>query len=207
MFRTLASRLCLAGMICLTTACVEATDGEPVSTGESEVFTPAGVRFEKLFSCDGGAAYVDVNVTERRFLQLVVKDPAILGYLHRSRAVSLPFGATEASFRGYTGVVFYQDFGPKLKSGNGFNGRGVFQPSEFSHFIAEYIDFQVSTPLVNVYREGNGLRVVWGAIEELDCARSVFIRGGDGAPDRNECQVRHSRFVERANWYFQSCTF
>src|SRR5262249_18405157 len=124
----------------LSTACAaEPNDTDDASDStESAVFAPPRVRFEKLFACDDGAAYVDVNVEERRYLQLVIKDTNILRYLQQRGAVSLSFGATEASFRGFTGVHFYQDFGPKLAAGNPYGGRGVFAPAEFSHFIAEY---------------------------------------------------------------------
>jgi hypothetical protein len=54
----------------------------------------------KILSCEGGAAYIDVNKDERRHLQLVVKGTDMLGKLSLFGAVSPKFGATEAVLRG-----------------------------------------------------------------------------------------------------------
>ena len=138
--------LSLVGLIGLTTACSGGATDDPeaaLGTSEANLFAPSRVRFEKLFSCDGGAAYVDVNVEERRYLQLVVKDPNILAYLQRSRAASLPFGATDASFRGFTGVKLFDAFGPKINASSPYSGRGVFDASQFTHFIGEYRDLSL----------------------------------------------------------------
>ncbi len=190
------------------TACSFTGDASTAAeSGEAAVISPARVRFEKLFECDGGAAYVDVNAEERRHLQLVVNDRGILLHLQKSGAVSLPFGAREATFRGFTGVRIEDHFGPKLRAANPYGGRGVFSRGDFDRFIAEYRDFANDGPLVDVRREGDGLAVTWGTIETLDCAEWRFVPGGDGFPSRHECVAHHSRFVEVANWHFRSCTF
>jgi hypothetical protein len=181
------------------------TGEETVSSVQQEVIPPPKVKFEKLFSCDGGASYVDVNVEERRYLQLVIRDPRILGFLQQTGAASLPFGATEATYQGFTGVTLKENSGPKLDR-NPYGGPGVFAAQDFVHFIAGYLRgvfLGGEDPLVNIYREGNGLTVVWGTIVSEECVWHSY------NPDTqtSSCGRYRTWFKKRADWHFLSCDF
>ena len=146
--------------------------------------------WQQTLTCNGGAAMVDVNPSDRRALQLVIRDPRAINYL--------------------TGAVGNQ---LRLNRGNGrelivggFTDRGVFSSGDFQWLSSPQADLSGEAV---AYREGAGIRVVfrrndgpggrecveWSSDPALANPVCVQWRDNGGAGSQREL----------ANWYFDRC--
>jgi hypothetical protein len=135
-----------------------------------------------VLSCDNGSARVEVDLGERRNVQIVIANSAIRNYLNS------------------TGI---RDFSPYYGDFIGaFMQNGIFQSSQFNGFRrAGFSDtcYGGFAATVNVSREGAGLKVVGyqeateGCCFEMDSGGTCTLKAGD------------VQFKELGNWYFQLC--
>ncbi len=177
-------------------------DDEPADTSEA-AFTNA---WTKIATCNGGQAVLDVNASERRNIQFVIRDAGIVKYLNDVGAVSSRFGANEIVLSGWTGRVNWWDgLGPRLEA-QPYGGAGVFAPGDFHEMIADHNTYEGGFGhFVRVAREGGGIKVQFGTIEKRGCAKSETSYVGDGFGWVTSCVADYSEYVEKANWYFNDC--
>lgn len=144
--------------------------------------TPA---FEEVLRCDGGAAVIDVDTAERRDLQVVVRDPAIVAALRS--ATQLSYGATHFTTNPDELVI------------RGTTSEGVFGRGAFSWFDSnssfESLDIWAdnNAPAARVYVDGSG-------------ALHVVVLNNDGNAGQPRCDV--GPFVSDcvvADWVFFGC--
>src|SRR5262245_58128499 len=113
------------------------------------------VVWEKLLTCDGGTAVLDVNSDERRNLQLVIRDPNIIGYLDSVGVVDPAYNARELVLSGYVAHVdFGSPNGPRMLD-YPFGGKGIFDRHDFAEMIANY-NYYEGGPFARIFRDGDG---------------------------------------------------
>jgi hypothetical protein len=161
----------------------------------------SAAQWEPVYRCDGGAATLDVRADERQNLQLVIRDPGIIRYLNDSGAVRSQFGANEIILSGFTGSLYNDGFGPKIYP---FVAPGVFYPSDFKSFLVHQRR-DGGSPLANIYRENNGIKVQFGEIRVTGCSKKACSYVGDGFGNVCHCVEEHTQFMETANWFFEFC--
>jgi hypothetical protein len=153
-------------------------------------------QWHPILTCDNGESVVDVNIYERRNLQLVIRAPKIIKYLNEAGVVQSKSGSWEIVLGGWTGHVdFNRQYGPKVY-GQPYGSRGVFAPDDLKEFIANFNIYE-NKPFVRIVREGKGLKVQFAEIKVQGCA--VYSK------PENSCLEYYTEFVQRADWYFQSC--
>jgi len=142
---------------------------------------PAHAGWQKLLTCDDGSAVVDVNTSERRSVQLVIRDKHAVNYLGSS-------GAFPSYGRGEIVVSGWQE-------------SGVFQPQDFRGFSASFTSANDKTTYV--WRDGVGLRIEI----EASGTRMGTCGGQCEDPLSSSCEGRcnESYRYEVANWHFRSC--
>jgi hypothetical protein len=196
--------LMVATLMPIASACTEDGQGETLEIDEEASSKADGALWYKLYTCNGGAAVLDVNGNERRNLQLVIRDPNIMKYFHDLGMVQLPYGATELILSGWTGRVdFSRAHGPVLY-GQPYGGPGVFNRSDFSELIANY-NFYQGGRFARIFRDGPGIKLQFGQIEGRGCAQTETYCPGDGFDCSTYCVDEYTEFVEKANWYFNDC--
>src|SRR5436190_12379763 len=89
----------------LTTACVDQTQDDQLEIDEEASSKADGALWYKLYTCNDGAAVLDVNGNERRNLQLVIRDSNIIKFFNDRGVVQSQYGATELILSGWTGYV------------------------------------------------------------------------------------------------------
>jgi hypothetical protein len=182
-----------------------ATQAEGKADGWQPGTTPT---WDRLMTCDNGAAELDVNDGERRNMQFVIRDQNIIRYLNQIGAIQSAYGATEAIFSGWTGHVDWNDsLGPRLWNGaQPYGAPGVFNAGDFSEFIADHNYYEGGFGhFVRVARENGGIKLQIGSIEKRGCAHEETYYVGDGFGYQTSCTADYSEYVEKANWYVQSC--
>lgn len=194
--------LATSALVLAATACAAPADDAPTDSTESAL----DATWQKLLTCDGGAAVLDVNGSERRNLQLVIRDQNIVRWLNQAGVVHSAYGATEVILSGWTGRVNWSDaLGPRLEA-QPYGAPGVFGVGDFHEMIANHDTYEGGFgSFVRVAREGAGVKVQFGTIEKRGCAKSETYYVGDGFGWQTSCVADYSAYVERANWYFQSC--
>lgn len=157
-----------------------ASDAEGGDSTAEAVYSTGS--WQRLLTCNGGAAVLDVDTGERRHLQLVIHDANAINYV--------------------TGAVHQQML---LDRGNGreliaagWSTAGVFQPSELGSFTEDASDY---SSRVRVFREGKGVKVVFELHRReggfcTDWCSDFCCGGYAGASDV---------YPELANWYFDDC--
>jgi hypothetical protein len=196
--------------------CGEATPEEEMmhgqatqAQGKADGWQPGTApTWDKLLTCDSGAAELDVNDGERRNMQFVIRDQNIIKYLNDAGAIQSAYGATEAIFSGWTGSVDWNNsLGPRLANGaQPYGGPGVFSAGDFSEFIADHNYYEGGFGhFVRVARDSGGIKLQIGSIEKRGCAQSETSYVGDGFGYVTNCVADYSEYVEKANWFFQSC--
>lgn len=191
----------------LPLAACTASQGEDLPIDEAASSKADGGTWYKLYSCNGNNT-LDVNADERRNLQFVIRDPNIIKFFNDRHVVQSPYGATELILSGWTGYVDWSaPFGPLLRY-QPYGGPGIFNRSDFDHteLIANANYYQPKgSPFVRVFRDGAGIKVQAGQINDTWCGATAQNCPGDGFPCSTYCTEQHTEFVESANWYFDSC--
>jgi hypothetical protein len=179
----------------------------PVDTEASaEGKADSATTWLRAFTCDGGAAVLDVSANERRNLQFVIRDQNIVGYLNSAGAVHSPYGAREVVASGWTGYVDWNAPDGPVVHGQPYGGAGVFSQDDFHEMIADYNFFNgQSASFTRVFRDGPGMQIQYGRIDQTDCLHTDCEYVGDGFGTVCNCDRWGTRFTEIANWYFQSC--
>jgi hypothetical protein len=188
MYRT--TTLALLITTCATTALTacatdEADTFEPdeIANTEDASGKADGTFWLKVYTCNNGAAVLDVNANERRDLQFVIRDQRAIGWLASQVRVSTQ------------GII--SPSGEIIIPGRQSNG--VFSKSDFRS-----LDGGVPYVSVNVRREGNGIKAVF--YQQIGWSRCAD--GGEPSPSTGTCNgdtVSGSTYNELANWYFDSC--
>jgi hypothetical protein len=136
-----------------------------------------------VLTCDNGKARVEVDLGERRNVQIVITDPNIRDHFTKS------------------GVRDFYGFG----GGDSVGGRvneGIFYSSQFRGFVRQGASPTCHSGFAATFkvdRVGNGLTVVAnqeaaeGCCWESDSYGTCYKKGAD------------IPFREMANWYFRSC--
>lgn len=159
-----------------------AEDDASASSSESAYSSGA---WQKMVTCNGGAAVLDADTGERRQVQLVIRDPNAINWL--------------------TGRVGMQ-LGP-LDRGNGrelvvrgWTDNGVFSPADFR---------SMGAPLgggdAQVFRDGAGIKIVFRHDDGVQGGYCTDNQGGweGGCIGGWAGGTRVMR--ELANWYFDDC--
>ncbi len=165
-----------------------------------------GSLWYKLYSCDGNNT-LDVNGNERRNLQFVIRDANIIKFFNDRGVIQTPFGASEAVLSGWTGYVDWtgDPLGPVLHY-QPYGGPGVFNRSDFDHTeLIANTNYYNQNPFIRVFRDGPGIKIQAGSINNTWCGATAQNCPGDGFPCTTYCSEQHTEFDESANWYFQSC--
>ncbi|HEY5951383.1 MAG TPA: hypothetical protein VIV40_38080 [Kofleriaceae bacterium] len=186
-------------------ACADQPD-DVLEIDEAASSKADGALWYKLYTCNGETAVLDVNGNERRNVQLVIRDPNVIGYLNSRGVIQSPYGATEAVLSGWTGYVDWGgSLGPVLHY-QPYGGRGVWNRSDFdSQELIANTNYYNPNPFIRVFEVGGGIKVQAGAINNTWCGATEQYCPGDGFPCQNYCTEQHTEFVESANWYFNSC--
>jgi hypothetical protein len=196
-------RTTLLAVLFAITACTDASIDDEFEIDEDASSKADGALWLEVYTCNGNNV-LDVNGNERRNLQLVIRDPNIMKFFHDRGVVQLPYGATELILSGWTGRVdFSRPHGPVLY-GQPYGSPGVFTRGDFHEVIANY-NFYQGGPFARILRDGPGIKVQFGQIEGRGCARTETYCPGDGFECQTSCVDEYTEFVERANWYFDSC--
>jgi hypothetical protein len=175
---------CVVSLATMAGCAAPTSDAEP-STDTSEAAYSSGT-WQRLVTCNGGAAVLDVDTGERRQLQLDIRDANAVNYL--------------------TGQIGMQ-LGP-LNRGNGrelivggWSNNGAFSRGDFHAFSAP----MATVGAAYVYREGKGIRVKFehdDGIQGGFCTDNLGgFEGGCLGGWAGGTRVSH----ELANWYFDSC--
>jgi hypothetical protein len=160
----------------------------------------------KVLTCDNGAAVLDVNANERRNVQFVIRDQNIVGYLNNVGAVHSSYGAREVIASGWTGYVDWSAPNGPAVHGQPYGGPGIFYQSDFREIIADYNYYGGQNgSFTRVFRDGAGMKIQYGQIEQTSCLHTSCEYVGDGFGTVCNCDSWQTRFTEKANWYFGSC--
>jgi hypothetical protein len=186
-------------------ACTDSQSGDDLQIDEDASAKADGALWYKLYTCNGSTT-LDVNGNERRNLQLVIRDGNIIKFLNDRGVIQSSFGATEAVLSGWTGYVDWAaSLGPVLHY-QPYGGVGVFNRSDFNHTeLIANTNYYNPSPFIRVFKDGNGIKVQSGQINNTWCGATDQYCPGDGFPCSTYCTQQHTEFVEKANWYFDSC--
>lgn len=129
-------------------------------------------RWQKVFSCEDGTAYIDVNLDERRNLQLVFKGQDMLMRMKDAGFIWPNFGDQEAILRGIhaelkqvsstitepvsLGGVFYSHDFRKMISENG--ARSIEIEKQGSSLVLKYLEVRSGTSCEGGEFEGECLQ-------------------------------------------------
>ena len=186
--RTILPALASLASLTIVAACAAPSASDAAPTADAAPAIDAGPDAEAavagqiagtwlpVLSCDGGAAVLDVRADERRELQLVIRDSAVL--THFAPFEFFTFGQREfivSNFlRDPLRLELSDPTGPKLVDAQ---LTGVFEPSDFRFFIG---NARVSRPnstyagrFYSVFRQGEGVRVELKEIKLNGCAGEV----------------------------------
>jgi len=89
--------------------------------------------WQKIVVCEGGAAYVDVNLGERTNLQLVIRGNEVLSRMYYGGFISLNYGQHEYLLRGYHAEL--KQVTPTVTQAQSLSG--IFYPHDFKKMISE----------------------------------------------------------------------
>ncbi|OQW46983.1 MAG: hypothetical protein A4S09_16190 [Proteobacteria bacterium SG_bin7] len=144
-------------------------------------FENSAHAWEKILTCDGGSAVVDVNTSERRNVQLVIRDQHVVNYLR-------PTGAFNTNNNGEIIV-------------SGWQSQGIFQPRDFHGFSNSFTSAHDKT--IYVWRDGAGLKIK----VEASGTRVGTCGGQCEDPTSSSCEGRCNETYkyEVANWIFRYC--
>ncbi len=201
------SFLMAMGLSCaLVPACATDPQEQQLPLDEDASAKADGSVWYKLYSCDGNNT-LDVNGNERRNLQFVLRDANIIKFFNDRGVIQTPFGASEAVLSGWTGYVDWtgNSLGPVLHY-QPYGGPGVFNRSDFDHTeLIANTNYYNQNPFIRVFRDGPGIKIQAGSINNTWCGATAQNCPGDGFPCTTYCSEQHTEFDESANWYFQSC--
>jgi hypothetical protein len=157
-------------------------------------------NYQNLLSCDNGAAVVDVDISERKNVQLVIREPAIVRFLYGK-------GIWDASHarrncRSENNQLICDP--PAEIIIRGINRteqghqQGVFSVNDFA--IGDAGSGLGSRPTLRFFRDGHGLKVAGYGFIDSRCEGFI-------SPSTGQCMGRviPGYEFEIANWYFQNC--
>jgi hypothetical protein len=153
-------RTCLCVFVLSATAACTSEASDPEVSSESAELT--GSPWHAVLHCGGGGLVVDVDQSERRHIQVVVRDHAAVRYL-ASHPGDGPPGIPTA--RGELLIT-------------GWVSGGVFQPHDFHGLVQSgYAAADAYLPEARVAREGEGVRVrlvTWASGHEVETSNWFF---------------------------------
>lgn len=174
----------LFSAVAFVTGCT-APAAEDEALSESSVAAYTSGAWQKLLTCNGGAAVLDVDTGERRNVQLVIRDRKVVDYL-QSKSPSPMINARHE-------IVIEPN--EPLKHGL-FSARDFGQDDFWSNRHPEF-----AYPAV-VQRLGRGVRVTLAKQVEPICEGGFWGYQG-GCIGGHTIRARVTE--EIANWYFDDC--
>jgi hypothetical protein len=144
--------------------------------------------WQKVLTCDGGAAVVDADSDNPAHLQIVVRDPNIVSYFNKSGVGSspgMPSSATEV-----------------IRSGN--NDIPVHDGGDVHAFSESYQDSYSTYQNAYIWREGGGIKIKFES-QHMGCPADCREN-----PLSMQCEslcvgANVGGRWEMANWYFRDC--
>ena len=163
-------------------------------------FSASAKSFQRILTCDNGAAHIDVDQDDRQSVQLVISDQKIVDYLGKtyvqdSEKAGLYWGNKFVAFSTY-----FSRPNEILAAGRAQNG--IFSPADFetaSGVTAEGNYFRPAE--LSIRREGHGIKVA-AFRSELILTRQC---GYDANWQPSFCYDHTAPYLEFINWTFQTC--
>ena len=151
--------------------------------------------WEQILTCDSGTVWVDIDSTERRNLQIVIRNPAAIKYLETLQ-VSTAEGSTPTEMifrvRQISGIFHASQF-TSAEAINNVDGRGRALPVD-NEYMSKY------TNHTYLYRDGQGIKIEFARSNMSICN---FFDSSNGTCLGGRTHFAPSRYV--GNWYFPSC--
>jgi hypothetical protein len=152
-------KLCCA--LLFSTGCVAAAGDDPVDELDQDV--DQTISWHAMLRCGGGlGVVVDVDLAQRRDVQVVVRDPAAVAWLS-----SHPGDGGAGTANAKHEIILH-----------GWTTRGVFASADFSELVVRgYFVEDAVTPAAYARRDGSGLRVrlvSWASGHEIETANWWF---------------------------------
>jgi hypothetical protein len=172
------SALLLLPLLAVAGCAAEPADDPAVASDSPEL-----VAWNKVLTCDGGAAALDVDTGERRNLQFVIRDQRIVGFFANQVRVS-----TRGIIAPSGEIILH-----------GRQNNGVWSGSDF-----RTMDGWVDNASIRVSREGGGVKVVF--YQQINWSKCSG--GAEQSPSTGMCPggtESGSTYNELANWYFRDC--
>jgi hypothetical protein len=153
-----------------------------------ESTSASAANFQKILTCDEGAAVVDVDRDNPQQVQLVIRNAGIVDYFIRSGVGSSPGAPAQ---------------GNEIIA-TGYNERPVYSGSDFLGFSESRQSSYSNTDHGYIWRDGNGVRIKYESQHNgcpAECAES---------PLSMQCESLcigaqvGSKYV-MADWYFRDC--
>ena len=185
------------------------TDGSETVSNEQALSS-----WKPVLRCDGNTV-VDVNVGERRNLQLVIRDRAVIDRLlsvgYMQHFVGTSYDDREIVIRGYVGSHLESDSDGHLHvKHDAKTGNGVFHPWDFHGFMGTRSDLNYYTGNVgdvNLITRNRGANALDVSFQKTvsKCVKEGQECPGDGFPCMSTCIEWFSWTEELANWRFNNC--
>jgi hypothetical protein len=146
--------------------------------------------WQKIYSCENGVAYIDVNLNERRYLQLVFQGTDMLTKMRNAGFAWPQFGDTEFIHGGRHAEI--KQISPTATEAVLMGG--IYHSHDFKNFIAGGGDGGA----IEAERKGDTLIL-----------RRYWIRAGTSCPEWNDMECRggvyHKTWVFEAEYVLRGC--
>lgn len=151
--------------------------------------------WEQILTCDSGTVWVDIDTTERRNLQVVIRNPTAIKYLETLQVSTAEDStSTEMIFRvRQASGIFQASHFTSAEALTDVDGRGRAFPVD-NEYMTKY------TNHTYLYRDGKGVKIEFARSNMSICN---FFDSSSGTCVGGRTHFVPSRYV--GNWYFSSC--
>jgi len=146
--------------------------------------------WQKVYSCENGTAYIDVDIDDRQSLQLVFKGAEMLTRMRDTGFASPQFGDSEFVRGGHHAQI--QQVSPTETYARWING--VFYPQDFKDFI---------------WQNFNGYAIEAERVGDTLVLRRYQVSAGQSCPDPSDMECRggtnHSTWIFLSDYVLKNC--
>lgn len=169
--------------------CVQSAEDEGTADESTELEAGGkadGVTWSKILTCENGSVVVDVDVNERRNVQVVVRHWDAINHL-RAMATANNWASSTILEPNSKGEVILR----------GTSNRGVFHPSDFESMTRD----TNYAPVYTARREWGGLKVALLGVHRLSQPSCRWVDENQG-----NWVCEEYGFGEFADWWFSGCS-